>query len=50
VYELAEDPVNARKTYSRLIAAYKNYPSAKLAANSLQKLGGALPAATAGGK
>jgi len=50
VYELADDPANARQTYARLVKEYKNYPSAKLAAQRLPKLGGALPAATAGGQ
>jgi len=50
VYELAEDLTNARATYDRLVKEYKNYPSAKPAAERLQKLGGPLPAATAGGQ
>jgi TolA-binding protein len=45
IYELTEDSVQARATYDRLVKEYKNYPSAKPAAERLQKLGGPPPPA-----
>ncbi|MBU4201440.1 MAG: tetratricopeptide repeat protein [Verrucomicrobia bacterium] len=43
LYELAEEHTLARKTYDRVVREYKNYPTAKPAAERLQKLGGPLP-------
>ncbi len=45
LYELKENPVQARATYDRLVKEYKNYPAAKPAAERLQKFGGPLPPA-----